>query len=104
MARGDAQQGIGIPKTSRDMNQLPPIKRVVFSAEKTFSSIDPRKIPPLEVILDHMSSSKTDEVACPRFKEWTADEEGLEFTLGVVKEMCYHINNQREFYGCAITI
>ena len=35
------------------------------------------------MILAKMDETYTDEIPCFRFKEWTKDEEGLEFVLGV---------------------
>ncbi|MEO1413587.1 MAG: hypothetical protein AAFW73_27190, partial [Bacteroidota bacterium] len=65
-------------------SQLPPVKKIVLIAERTYTGIDPPKIPPAETILTSMARTRTDEVSCLRFKEWTKDEEGLEFVLGIV--------------------
>ena len=52
-------------------------------AEKTYIGIEPQVIPPLETTLARMSHHSIWSIPCPRFKQWTADETGLEFTLGV---------------------
>ena len=65
------------------IEQLPPIKKVVFQAEKTYTGIAPEPIPPLETTLARMSNESIWHLPCLRFKQWTEDESGLEFTLGV---------------------
>ena len=64
-------------------DQLPPVKIIVFYAEKTYTGIEPQVIPPLEHTLANMSHTQTWEIPTPRFKQWTANEAGLEFTLGI---------------------
>ena len=64
-------------------DQLPPVKRLVFLAEITYTGIEPQVIAPLKTTLATMSHASTWDIPCPRFKQWTADEAGLEFTLGV---------------------
>ena len=84
MARGEKLVESNRILAIQSRNQLPPVKKIVFTAERTYTGIDPPKIPPAETILANMAKTKTDEVSCLRFKEWTKDEEGLEFVLGIV--------------------
>ena len=39
-------------------DQLPPVKKLVFLAEKTYTGIEPQAIPPLEMSLTNMSRQR----------------------------------------------
>ena len=56
---------------------------VVIRAEKTYTGLERERIFPVDVVLEELSKSKIAEEPCPRFKEWTSDLRGLEFTLAV---------------------
>ena len=64
-------------------NGKSPISRVVIRAEKTYIGLERERIFPLDVILEEMSKSKIAEEPSPRFKEWTSNLRGLEFTRAV---------------------
>ena len=49
-------------------DQLPPVKKLVFIAEKTYQSIEPEVIPPLETTLARMTHNPIWSLPCPRFK------------------------------------
>ena len=53
-------------------------------AEKTYSSVERSGDHPVETILEKLSSPGVAKNPCPRFKEWTSDGKGLEFTLARV--------------------
>ena len=59
------------------------VSRVVIRAEKTYTGLERECIFPVDVVLEELSKSKIAEEPCPRFKEWTSDLRGLEFTLAV---------------------
>ena len=59
------------------------VSRVVIRAEKTYNGLERERIFPVDVVLEELSKSKIAEEPCPRFKEWTSDLRGLEFTLAV---------------------
>ena len=59
------------------------VSRVVIRAEKTYTRLERERIFPVDVVLEELSKSKVAEEHCPRFKEWTSDLRGLEFTLAV---------------------
>ena len=59
------------------------VSRVVIRAEKTYTGLERESIFPVDVVLEELSKSKIAEEPCPRFKEWTSDLRGLEFTLAV---------------------
>ena len=59
------------------------VSRVVIRAEKTYTGLERERIFPVDVVLEELSKSKIAEEPCPRFKEWTSDLRGLEFTLAV---------------------
>ena len=62
---------------------MPPVKILFFLTAKTYTGIEPQVIPPLETTRAKMSRASIWDIPCPRFKQWTADAAGLEFTLGV---------------------
>ena len=59
------------------------VSRVVIRAEKTYTGLERERIFPVDVVLEELSKSKVAEEPFPRFKEWTSDLRGLEFTLAV---------------------
>ena len=59
------------------------VSRVVLRAEKTYTGLERKRIFPVNVVLEELSKSKVAEEPCLRFKEWTSDLRGLEFTLAV---------------------
>ena len=59
------------------------VSRVVIRAEKTYTGLERERIFPVEVVLEELSKSKVAEEPCSRFKEWTSNLRGLEFTLAV---------------------
>ena len=59
------------------------VRRVVIRAKKTYTGLERERIFPVDVVLEELSKSKVAEEPCPRFKEWTSDLRGLEFTLAV---------------------
>ena len=59
------------------------VSRVVIRAEKTYTGLERERIFPVDVVLEEFSKSKVVEEPCPRFKEWTSDLRGFEFTLAV---------------------
>ena len=58
--------------------------RLVLRTEKTYTGLQ-RSVAahPLEHILARKKSSAIARVPCPRFKEWTHDLQGLEFTISI---------------------
>ena len=58
--------------------------RLTVRAEKTYSSLERYGDYPVDTILEKLSSPGVAKAPCPRFKEWTSDEKGLEFTLATV--------------------
>ena len=58
------------------------VSRVVIRAEKTSTELEREKNFPVNVVLE-LSKSKVAEELVPRFKKWTSDLRGLEFTLAV---------------------
>ena len=53
-------------------------------AEKTFSGVERTEKYPAETILQQIAVLGVAKAPCPRFKEWTSDCKGLEFTLATV--------------------
>ena len=53
-------------------------------AEKTYSSLERHGDHPVDTILEKLSLPGVAKAPCPRFKEWTSDGKGLEFTLATV--------------------
>ena len=54
--------------------------RLTVRAEKTYSAVERSGNHPVDAILEKLSSPGVAKAPCPRFKEWTSDEQGLEFT------------------------
>ena len=64
---------------------VPQVHHVVISIEKTYSSIGPGVVPPLETTLKAMQGTPPSDCPTYRFKEWTwHDKSGLEFTLAAI--------------------
>ena len=64
---------------------VPQVHHVVISIEKTYSSIGPGVVPPLETTLRAMQGTPPSDCPTYRFKEWTwHDKSGLEFTLAAI--------------------
>ena len=60
------------------------INRLVIRAEKTYTGLQRNENPYLvDYILSKMKDSTIAKAPCPRFKEWTLDIHGLEFTLPI---------------------
>ena len=60
----------------------PQVHHILITIEKTYSSIEPGVVPPLETTLKAMHETSPSDCPAYRFKEWTRhDKSGLEFTL-----------------------
>ena len=60
------------------------VDRLVIRAEKTYTGLQRSDTPyPVDYILSKMKDSTIAKAPCPRFKEWTYDLVGLEFTLPI---------------------
>ena len=58
------------------------VDRLIIRAEKTYTGLQRSKTSyPVDYILSKMRNSTIAKAPCPRFKEWTYDLLGLEFTL-----------------------
>ena len=65
--------------------EVPQVHHVVITVEKTYSSIRPAVVPPLETTLKAMQETSPSDCPTYRFKEWTRHEKsGLEFTLTAI--------------------
>ena len=60
------------------------VHRLTVRAEKTYSSLERSGDYPVDTILERLSSPGVAKAPCPRFKEWTSDGKGLEFTFATV--------------------
>ena len=60
------------------------VYRLMVRAEKTYSAVERSGDHPVDIILEKLSSPGVTKAPCPRFKEWTSDGKGLEFTLATV--------------------
>ena len=72
----------GVPQEERQQTEL--VHRIVVRAEKTFSGVERTENYPAETILQRIAVPSVAKAPCPRFKEWTSDGKGLEFTLATV--------------------
>ena len=64
---------------------VPQVYHVVITIEKTYSSIGPGVVPPLETTLKALQGTSPPDCPTYRFKEWTRyDKSGLEFTLAAI--------------------
>ena len=60
------------------------VHRLTVRAEKTYSAVERSGNHTVDAILEKLSLPGVEKAPCPRFKEWTSDEKGLEFTLPAV--------------------
>ena len=60
------------------------VYRLTVRAEKTYSAVERSGDHPIDAMLEKLSSPGVAKAPCPRFKEWTSDGKGLEFTLPTV--------------------
>ena len=60
------------------------VNRLTVRAEKTYSAVERSGDHPVDTILEKLSSPGVAKAPCLRFKEWTSDGKGLEFTLPTV--------------------
>ena len=68
-----------------DNQEGPQAHHILITVEKTYSSIEPGVIPPLETTLKAMHETSPPDCPAYRFKEWTRhDKSGLEFTLTAI--------------------
>ena len=64
---------------------IPRVHHIVITIEKTYSSVGPGVIPPMETTLKAMQGTSLSDCPTYRFKEWTWHEKsGLEFTLAAI--------------------
>ena len=72
----------GVPPEGRHNAEL--VHRIVVRAEKTFAGLERTENYSAETILQRIGVPGVAKASCPRFKEWTSDGKGLEFTLATV--------------------
>ena len=60
------------------------VYRLTVRAKKTHSAVERTGDHPVGAILQKLSSPGVAKAPCPRFKVWTGDGKGLEFTLATV--------------------
>ena len=60
------------------------VHRLTVRAEKTYSAVERSGDYPVDTVLEKLSSPGVAKAPCPRFKEWTSNGKGLEFTLATV--------------------
>ena len=72
----------GIPPEGRHNAEV--VHRIVVRAEKTFVGLERTEDYSAESILQRIGVPGVAKAPCPRFKEWTSDVKGLEFTLATV--------------------
>ena len=70
----------GVPPEERENL----VYRLTVRAEKTYSAVERSGDHPVDTILEKLSLPGVAKAPCPRFKEWTSDGKGLEFTLSTV--------------------
>ena len=64
---------------------IPRVHHIIITIEKTYSSVGPGVIPPMETTLKAMQGTSPSDCPTYRFKEWTWHEKsGLEFTLAAI--------------------
>ena len=76
----------GVQLTREKEMSLPSgtVDRLIIRAEKTYTGLQRNENPFLvDYILSKMRDLTIAKVPCPRFKEWTYDLHGLEFTLPI---------------------
>ena len=68
-----------------EYQDIPRVHHIVTTIEKTYSSVGPGVIPPMETTLKAMQGTSPSDCPTYRFKEWTWHERsGLEFTLAAI--------------------
>ena len=72
----------GVPPEGRNQETL--VYRLSGRADKTFSAIERTEEQSVESILQKLAVPWVAKAPCPRFKEWTSDGKGLDFTLATV--------------------
>ena len=72
----------GAPQEERQHTEL--VHRIIVRPKKTFSGVERTEKYPVETILQQIAVPGVAKAPCPRFKEWTSDGKGLEFTLATV--------------------
>ena len=72
----------GAPQEGRQHTEL--VHRIIVRAEKNFSGVEQTEQYPVETILQQIAAPGVAKAPCSRFKEWTCDGKGLEFTLATV--------------------
>ena len=80
--RGRPIEPRGVPPKEEETRSV--VNRLTIRAEKTYSAVERKKDHPVDTILQKLSSHGVAKAPCPRFKEWTSDGKGLEFTLATV--------------------
>ena len=67
------------------LESAPSIQHIVIIVEKTYASVEPGVVPPLNFTLTAMHATSPSDCPSYRFKEWMShDRGGLEFTLSAV--------------------
>ena len=80
--RGIPNEARGVPPEEVETRSM--VYRLTFRAEKTYSAVERTRDHLVYIILEKLSSPGVAKAPCPRFKEWTSDGKGLEFTLATV--------------------
>ena len=81
-ATNDTARGVGNPRSLKlEWDRVPNVRTIVLKAEKTFTSLDTGKVPPLETTIDSMEKTTWEDLPTYRFKEWSSDLSGLEFVI-----------------------
>ena len=70
----------GVPPEEREKL----VHRLTVRAEKTYSAVERSGNHPMDAVLETLLLPGVEKAPCRRFKEWTSDEKGLEFTLPTV--------------------
>ena len=72
----------GAPQKGRQHAKL--VHRIIVRAERTFAAVERTEKNTAETILQQIAVPGVAKAPCSRFKEWTSDGKGLEFTLATV--------------------
>ena len=76
---------LAIRAQRKELEPTPLIHHIVVIVEKTYASLEPGVVPPLEITLKAMQATSPSDCPNYRFKEWTEhDQGGLEVTLSAV--------------------
>ena len=68
----------GAPQKGRQHAKL--VHRIIVRAERTFAGVERTEKNTAETILQQIAVPGVAKAPCSRFKEWTSDGKGLEFT------------------------